>query len=295
MKIRILLVLVIFYFVVLLAGCSSAHQSIVIGIVPYNNPTEVVDKFKPIKDYLQKEMGVAVEVVVSKDYLGLISAVKKKKVDIGLFGPFSYISGESEVKLEPLVVQYRKGTGTNYCSMIIARRDSGIKAIEDLRGKKFTFVDPGSTSGYVIPYALFKSRNINIQEYFKSIKFSGTHDSVCRDVINGSVDAGAMDDIVFNHMLSSGKLIKEDIIIIWKSESIPGSPYVARADVDKKVKDRFKEAMLAIHEKAPDALKSYNQNAEKYVECDRGTYNSIRNTASILGKDFIIDNFLKNK
>lgn len=283
------------FFALIITGCYYSRHKIVIGMVPYNNPADVIKDFNPIKEYIENETGIDIEVVVTGDYLGLIEFMKAKKVDIGWYGPFSYVAGDSVVKLEPLVVQYRKGSGIGYFSQIIVRSDSGIRNINDLRGKRFAFVETGSTSGFVIPSALFKSRDIDIQQYFTTIKYSGTHDSVAIDVINKNVDAGAMDDIVLNSMVDTGKLKREDVKVIWKSDVIPGSPYVARSDLDKTLKDKFKAAMLSIHEKAPQALKTHDQRVEKFVECDSSTYNSIRNTAKILGEEFIKEKFLKKK
>lgn len=278
---------------ILMTGCSNVPKTLTIGMVPYNNPTEIINKFEKIKGYLEKEMGVKIEVSVAPDYIGLIEAMKEKKVDIGYYGPFSYVAGEKELNLDPLVVSYRKGAGTSYYSLIITKMDSGIKTIDDLKGKKYAFVDPGSTSGYIIPFAMFKSRDITVEKNFSYIQYAGSHDSVALSVLNGKVDAGSMDDIVLNHMIEAGKLKKNDLNVIWKSEPIPGSPYVARADLSSELKDKFKAAMIAIDKKAPNALLSYDKNVEKFVACDSSFYNDIRNTAEILGQDYIINKFLK--
>lgn len=295
MKAKTKYLLILICFCVLVSGCGGMPEKLVIGMAPYNNPAKLINDFKPVKDYLQKEMGVTIEVTVPVDYFGLVDAMRQKKVDIGFYGPFSYIAGEREVNLEPLVVQCRKGSGTVYYSTIITRSDSGIKDLEDLKGKRFAFVESGSTSGFVMPFALFKSRDIDINQYFGSIKYSGTHDSVAMDVINRVTDAGAMDDIVFAQMLEDKEFNPEDINIIWKSEPIPASPYVARADLDSRLKAEFKTAMLTLHEKAPDILRSYDANAEKYEACSSSTYNSIRNVAEILGDEFMIEKFLKQR
>lgn len=292
MKKIILFFLVSGFIILILAGCAHKPKKVTIGIVPSSNPAEMIKNFQPMKGYLEKEMGVTIAVVIPKDYYGLIRAMKEKKVDIGLYGPFSYVMAERELKLEPMVIKYKKGMGTSYHSLIIARKNSGIKTIEDLKGKRVAFVDPGSTSGFVFPFALFSSRNIDIKQYFALSKFSGSHDNVVLDVLNGKVDAGAADDLVFNKMMEAGQFNKDDLVVVWKSEPIPASPFVARGDLDRGVKEKFKLAMLSVHQKDPQAMKSYDKKLEKYVQCDNSFYNQIRNITAILGDKFVADNFL---
>ena len=134
----------------------------------------MVEGFEPIRLYLEEKLGMPIEVTVTEDYVSLIEKMKKETIDIGLYGAFSYIAAESEMELCPLVVESRKETGIYYNSLIITHKDSGISSIEELEGKKFAFVDSGSTSGFVLPYALFSSRNIEYEEFFSKFYYAGS-------------------------------------------------------------------------------------------------------------------------
>lgn len=222
--------------------------------------------------------------------------MQDKKVDIGWYGPFSYVIADRQLDLEPMVVKcYKDDIGTSYRSIIISHKDSKITTLDDLRNKKYAFVDPGSTSGFVIPSALFKSRNINTVEYFKETIFSGNHDTVIKDVLNKKVDAGSIADVTLQKLSNDIKVKLDDLRIIWRSDEIPNSPFIARADLDKDIKDKFKESMLSIHKKDTQALEIYNSKIEKYVEVEYKDYNSIRNITMILGDDFVMKNFLKKE
>ncbi len=294
MKKRVVLLSTVFIIIlVAFIGCNSTPKKLTIGLVPSNNPQKMVNDFKPISKYLEKEMGMEVETIVPEDYLGLIEGMKDKSIDIGWYGAFSYAIAGREIELEPMVIQYRKGFGTSYHSLIIVRSDSNINGIEDLENKSFTFVDPGSTSGFVIPSALFKSRHIDIDQFFNEVRYSGEHDSVPLDVLEKVADAGAMEDLTFDRMVNEGVINSDDFIIIWKSDKIPGSPFIARSDLDDSIKKDFKKAMLTIHINNPNAVKSFDKRIERYVEFDDSIYNGIRNIARILGDDFVMENFLK--
>ena len=274
---------------------TGKPSSITIGMVPYRDSNTLIEDFEPTRIYLEKEMDITVKVVVPNDYRGLLEGMKKNEIDIGYFGPFSYIASENEIELEPLIVSYRKEVGMYYSSLIVTRSDSNIFSIEDLKNKKYAFVDKGSTSGYVIPLSMYISRNIDIDTFFSTVKFSGTHNNVALDVLKKQADAGSMDDTVYNQMIHDGDLSSDDLRIVWKSEPIPGSPIVAKAELNKNIKESFKKAMIEISEKNPEAIASFDINTEKYIECDSKTYNSIRNVAEILGDNFVVGQFLQKK
>ena len=279
----------------ILTSCKGSPEKLTIGLIPVRDAGELIEGFEPIRLYLEEKLGIPIEVTVTKNYVSLIEGMKNETIDIGWYGAFSYISAESEMELTPLVVETRKETGPYYKSLIITHKDSGISSIEELEGKRFAFVDSGSTSGFVFPYALFKSRNIDYKQFFSEFYYAGSHDQVPVDIQHHKADAGAISSFQFNKMIKDGKIKKDDFVILWKSEDIPGPPYVARDGLDKEVQKNFIEAMLNIHKDIPDSLNAYDNSIEKYIEIDSKQYNSIRNMATILGKDYMYENFLKGE
>lgn len=278
-----------------LVGCSTESEKLTIGMIPVRDAEEMKSEFEPIELYLEKHLDKEIEVYITDNYAGLVEGMKDGVIDIGWFGAFSFIAAESQIELTPLVVQERRETGLYYQSYIITKSDSNIETLEDLKDKSFAFVDAGSTSGFVLPYALFKSRNLDIEKYFSDITYSGSHEQVPQDIINGKADAGAISSIQFNKLEADEKLIKDDFKIIWQSDHIPGSPYVARSDLDGGVKEGFIESMLNIHEEIPNDLHEFDESIEKYVEVDNNIYHSIRNIATILGEDYMYEYFLKGE
>jgi phosphonate transport system substrate-binding protein len=220
--------------------------------------------------------------------------MKSKTVDIGWYGAFSYTAAQAELELEPMVIQRRERSGLFYHSVIVTRSDSGLTSFEDLEHATFAFVDRGSTSGFIIPYALFKSRGIEYERYLGGVAFSGTHDDVLEDVVEGKVDAGVLEDLTLQKWIDAEKLRASDIRVLWRSEPLPGSPFAVRADVDDGLKSAFREAMLAMHEKDPAAMKRFDERIERFEPFEDALYKDIRNISTILGKSYVLDNFLNN-
>ncbi|WP_158582984.1 phosphate/phosphite/phosphonate ABC transporter substrate-binding protein [Lysinibacillus yapensis] len=290
----ILLVLLVGAFSIL-SGCKEEADSLTIGFIPLKEKEVMLEEYKPIQNYLEENLDFPVNIEIMDNYANLVKGMENESIDIGYFGAFSYIAAESQMPLTPLIVEERKVTGIYYQSFIISRSDSNLKTIDDLKGKKFAFVDSGSTSGFVLPYALFKSRSIEMDNYFSGIHYSGSHVGVLEDLKNSIVDAGAISSIQYEQLLEDGEIREEDYTIIWESPEIPGSPYVARSELDQKLQENFVEAMLTIHQEIPDELSQYDRSLEKFVKIENKDYNSIRNISTILGKEYMVNYFLQDK
>lgn len=271
---------------VVCAGCARSSARLVIGMVPSSSPALMLSAFSPLKEYLRNELGLPVEVSVAKSYQDLIRQMARKEVDIGLYGPFSYILAEEGQRLSPLVLRDRRDLGLYYNSTIVARSDSAIHSIEDLRGQTMSFVDPASTSGFLVPDALFISRQVDIEKFFSSYHFAGTHDKVLDEVLQGRAAAGAVSLSILNSRVAAGSISAGDLRELWRSESIPGSPFVARSGLSSAAKEGFIRAMLRVHEADPSALAAYDPSTLRFIRAEPEMYDGIRNIVSVLGKAY---------
>ncbi len=282
-------ILLLFY---ILLACNNESEYLVVGIVPSESPEVLKKNTAPLIGYLEKETGFNIKIFIPGDYRELISAMENNSIDIGYFGPFSYVAASTRNNIDPLLVRNRKNMGLYYNSVIITKKNSGIQRVEDLRNKTFAFVNSASTSGYIIPQSLFTSRSIDIGKFFSSFHFSGSHDKVINDVLDGRANAGAVSNSIFLKLKQNRPEVLGRIRIIWKSENIPGSLFAVRKMVSSHKRDMFLKAMIKIHKADPETLKSFDKTIDKFVTCSDSMYNGIRNIANILGKEYIEKNFL---
>jgi len=127
---------------------------------------------------------------VPTSYTTVIEAMGSNQVDVGWLAPFAYVLAHDKNGAQVILASLRQGSKT-YRSQIIVRADSGINSIEQLRGKKFAFVDPASASGFLFPNALLAQQGIDYKAFFSDTIFAGGHDKVIIAVYNKQVDGGA--------------------------------------------------------------------------------------------------------
>ncbi|MCL6560141.1 MAG: phosphonate ABC transporter substrate-binding protein [Firmicutes bacterium] len=254
------------------------------GLIPAEDQEEMMKRFGSTIAYLEKKLGIKVEPFMATDYSGVIEAMRSKKIDVAFFGPFSYVLAADVANAEAFAVGVRSNGKSTYQSIIVAHKDSGIKTLNDLRGKDFVFVDPASTSGNLFPRVMLKKAGIDPEKDFKSVTYAGGHDAVELAIKNRKVPAGADNDITYEKMVKEGLISPEENIIIAKSDPIPGSPIAWRKDLPEDLKQKIKQAFLNMHNEDPQALSGYGE-IIRYDEARDSDYNIIRETAKILNLD----------
>ncbi|MBD2772706.1 phosphonate ABC transporter substrate-binding protein [Iningainema tapete] len=227
---------------------SAQNRPIVMGLIPAENNQEMVQKFEPMRAYLEKKLNRPVKVFTATDYAGVIEAMRRDRVDIAWFGPLSYVLAEQEAGAEAFAVGVRKNGQSTYRSIFVVPGDSPIKSLQDLKGKSVAFVDPASTSGALVPSFIVKKTTGKLpQEFFGKLTYAGSHDAAQLAVKNRTVDAAADNDITYEKMLSQGLITKQSNRVLLTSDPLPGSPLVYRNDLDAATKQKIRDAILGAH------------------------------------------------
>lgn len=279
----------------ILSGCGGSQSAgkpaapemkvLRVGAIPAEDAQKTRENYKPLASYLEKKTGLPVEIFVATDYSGVIEAMRAGKLDIAMFGPFSYVLAADKANAEAFAVEIRKGTGTSYKSIVVTHPDSGINKLEDLKGRTYAFVDPASTSGNLIPRSFYKKANIEPDKDFRNVMYAGGHDAAALAVKNRKVDAASMDDITFNNMKEKAFISDKDIKVIFQSDPIPGSPWAWRKDLPAELKTKIKTAFMNMAKEDQAALSAYGGKVEGYADTADANYNVIRETAKILNLD----------
>ncbi len=167
-----------------------------------------------------------------------------KHIDFAYFGPKSYTDAADQPG-PAVALEMNKESRAGYYGIIIVKKGSGIKSMEQTKGKTFAFTDPNSTSGFLVPNILFYlDLKTKPEEYFNKISFSGSHGASILAVKNGTVEVAATNNIDLDRMVEKGQASLDDFDVLWRSELIPGSPMAARKDLPESLKAAFAGALI---------------------------------------------------
>lgn len=251
------------------------------GLVPGEDPRVMINDNQALLDHLQKSLRMEVKPFVATDYNGVIEALRSKRLDLALLGPFSYVLATTVADVEAFALLETGKQGATYRSVIIARKDHGVRGLKDLAGRTFAFVDPSSTSGHLFPKAGLIKAGYDPDTYFSRVIFSGGHDASAIAVQNGKVDGAAIADTLLDIAYSRGMLKQDEVAVVWTSDPIPGAPVAYRRDLPADLKARIRASFAQI-QNMPWGPKT---TIKRWVATDDAAYDGVRETAKLLHLD----------
>ena len=247
-------------------------EKITFGVIPVAGSTSMKENFGPLTDYISKELGIEVEMKLAGDYTGIITGMQHKHIDVAYLGPKSYVEAARRANAEALVVEVDGESGLpGYRGTIITKKGSGLKTLEDLKGKTWAFTSSQSTSGTLVPTVMFSKANIDPKKYFSKVVYSGGHEASILTVKAGKIDAASTNNLDFNRGLGK-HWEKDQFNVIWTSDLIPGAPVAARADLPTSLKMALKGAFLSYND--AEGLKRLKNKG--FIKGDDSVYDSVR-------------------
>ncbi len=262
-------------------------KEVTIGFLPGGNAEVIKKGSVEVAKALQEELGIRVNVYLSKNYTGLVEAMKTKKVDFAIFTSMAYVFAEKEAGAKVLLKKV--WAEPFYYSAILTKKDSKIKSVEDLKNARFGFVEEKSTSGYLYPQVLFKKKSIKP----KSSQFSGSHFASVTQLDEGQVDAIAVfsDDKegLQNAYVKYSKQAdpKKQFHVVWVSEPIPNDPFCVRQDYYDQHPKLTHNLMFALID-VVDKLRANKEvmetvGAQGFVPATQRQYDPVREMVKELG------------
>lgn len=213
------------------SASEVAPAEITIGVIPGGNPENLREQGVALAKELQTKLNIPVNVYISKNYSGLIEAMKTKKVDFAFFSSLTYVFAEEQAQAKVLLKKVWEEPF--YYSVIITSKKSGIKTLRDLKGQRIVFVDDKSSSGYLYPQVALRKAGFSDKD-FKSLMFSGNHQASIQYLETKKADAAAVFSDDENGKQGAwvkfGTDKKNQYRIIWKSAPIPNDPFCVRQD-----------------------------------------------------------------
>jgi phosphonate transport system substrate-binding protein len=254
---------------------SHAQQVFRVTTIPEEAATEQVRKFTPLAQYLERTLGMKVEFTPVSDYPAAVEALVNKKVDLVWFGGFTHVQAQlrSGGKVVPIA---QREEDTQFRSVFIAKTDSGIKTLADMKGKQVSFGSPSSTSGHLMPRSNLLDAGINPEKDFRRIAYSGAHDATIASVVSGKVDAAALDITVWKKFVAENKVDTKAVDVFFTTPTFFNYNWSVHADMPAELREKVKKALLDIDPATPEGKEILQLNrATRYIPTSPDNYKGI--------------------
>jgi phosphonate transport system substrate-binding protein len=268
-----------------LCGPASAQTSLHLVLTPSQKPTDLLATGQEFGRVLGGLTGATVRVTVASDYAAVIEALRNKTADLAFVHPGGYVLASREANARIVARNLWHGK-SSFTSRFFVRRESGIKTVEELRGKTIAFVDPASSSGYIYPMVLLIQRglvkNRDPKTFFREVVFSGAHDASMRALLNGHVDAIASFDLAREQYLKD-PAERDKLIFVAETPEIPEAGIAARDGLDPAVVARVRAALLSLKGPAHADLLKRLYEIDGFAPAEDRDYDPVRAAIEMLG------------
>jgi phosphonate transport system substrate-binding protein len=262
----------------------AADRPLHLVLTPSQKPTDLLAAGEEFGRVLGGLVGVPVRVTVASDYAAVVEALRNRTADLAFVHPVGYVLANREAKA--LIVAKNQWHGkTTFSARFYVRKDSGLKTLEDLRGKTIAFVDPASSSGYIYPMVLLIQRglvqNRDPKTFFREVVFAGSHDASMRSLLNGHVDAIASFDMAREQYLKT-EAERERVAWVAETPQIPEAGIAAREGLDPAMFARVRSALLKIQGPEYAALLKRLYNIDGFESAEDSEYAPVRAAVDLL-------------
>jgi phosphonate transport system substrate-binding protein len=154
-----------------------------------------------------------------------------------------------------------------------------------MAGKTFAFNDPNSTSGYLVPSAMFMMEmGVDPKKHFSKVTFSGSHEASILAVANRKVEIASTNLPDLQQLTREGKLARGTLRVIWVSKLIPNDPIVVRKDLPPSLRSAIAESLTTMKARNPEAFKEVGAWLGGFVPADDAKYQVIRDLNDVAKK-----------
>ena len=246
-----------------------------VSTIPEEAATEQIRKFTPLSDYLSQQLGMRVEFTPVNDYPAAVEALVNKRVDLVWLGGFTYVQANrrSGGKIVPLA---QREEDTRFQSVFIAKTDSGIKSLTDLKGKQVSFGSASSTSGHLMPRSFLLQAGVEPERDFRRVAFSGAHDATIASVVSGRVDAAALDITVWRKFVEENRVDTKAVDVFYSTPPFFNYNWSVHADMPQALQTRIKNALLGLDPANPEHAEILRLNrATRYIPTKPENYKGL--------------------
>ncbi|MGH8751204.1 MAG: putative selenate ABC transporter substrate-binding protein [Burkholderiales bacterium] len=277
MKIRFLALLLLFF-----SSLLHAENVLRVSAIPDEAPTELARKFAPLGAYLEKETGMKIVWTPVTDYAAVVEGLAAKKIDLAWLGGFTFV--QARLRTGNAIPIAQRAEDEKFTSQFITASGSGIKRLQDLKGKTFAFGSVSSTSGSLMPRYFLLQHGLNPERDFKRVAYSGAHDATAAWVASGKAEAGVLNASVWDKLVESGKVDPKQVIVFWTTPPYYDYNWTVRGDLDPVLVKKLTQAFLKLDPTNPEHKEIMAlQRASKFIPTRPENYKNTEDAARSAG------------
>ncbi len=254
-------------------GRDAWPESLVFTLTPSQEAGGLIETAEPLAALLEAELGVEIEPLVPSDYAGVIAALASGQAQIaGGLGPNQMVQAEDQADATLILQAERYGSftyvtqwltndpdtfcddtpvadedGYLFCNGVLDAEMGPIGAdkLPLIAGQTVSFVDQGSTSGYLIPSLQLLEAGVDPVDDIDVI-FAGGHDASVQAVYDGDAIVGTSFNDARGNIEETSPDVGEKVVVWGWSGPIPNDGFAVAGDLPEDLKQAITDAFVSI-------------------------------------------------
>lgn len=253
----------------------SGKPSLRIAVAAMFSPEETLSVYQELMDYIAGKLDRPVELKQRRTYQEVNDMLGTGKLDAAILCSGPYVHARRQYGVQLLAVPVIRGSPT-YHSYIIVPPGSQARSLDDLRGKRFAFTDPLSTSGHLYPVYALVTQGQQPATFFSKTLFTYSHDNSIEAVAEGVVDGAAVDSLIYDYLLARHPALGSRTRIIQTSPAMGAQPVAIPRTLAPATKQGLRDLFLNM-DQDPSAQKILRQlGVDRFIAGSDALYDGIR-------------------
>lgn len=223
--------------VTLPGAARSAEAPLTLGVFPYVSRGQLMDYHTPLKLYLEKQLQRPVDMVTAPDFAEFMARTQRGEYDLVLTAP--HLGRLAEARDGYIRVAK---TGHQVYGIFLARKDSGIHSIADLKGKTIMMAQPISIVYQMGADALRQNGLVPGKDV--TIIGSRTHNNALYAPARKESDASVTGLVLWDNAEPD---VRAQLIEIGRTQGVPGFMLMANKRLSPALIKRIQSAVLDLH------------------------------------------------
>ena len=236
--------------------------------------------------YLAQRLRVSTEFIVEIPWQERESQLDAGQIQVAWLCGLPYVLKADradpaiELLVAPVMRGARYGDQPVYYSDVVIRRDSRFSTFADLRGASWAYNEPGSHSGYnVVRYHLAMLGETS--GYFGRVIESGAHQVSLQMILDGRIDASAIDSTVLEQEFRRDPAIRSKVRILETLGPSPIPPWVVQRNLSPDLRSNVRDLLLGMHQEPEGREVLANGQITRFAHVEDTDYDLIREMARL--------------
>lgn len=206
---------------------ADAPREYIVGIHPLHNPKRLMEVYGPVVDYLNTNIPQAhFRLEASRNYEEFDKKLYSGHFDFAMPNPYQTVRS--------LKYGYRvfgkMGNDEMFRGIILVRKDSGIRQVSDLKGKKVSYPAPTALAATMMPQYYLQTHGLDVNRDIENL-YVGSQESSIMNVLRGHVAAGATWPVPWKIFQQEYPEMAAQLEVKWQTGTLPNNGWVVRDDV----------------------------------------------------------------